>query len=274
MEYDGDASPGVPADGAAAGKFVQSLARGLDVIRAFDAEHHSMTLTEVAKLTGLSRATARRFLLTLADLGYVRTDGKRFELTAQVLQLGYAYLSSHSLPQLIEPVLEELSAELNQSASASVLDGTDVVYIARVHTRRIMRVGIAVGTRFPAYATSMGRVLLAYLEPGALERALATGPLDALTPNTVTDPVLLRAELAAVRERGWCLVDQELELGLRSLAVPVFAPDGTVAAALNVSMGVLSGAAGGVSPLEAAMELLPALRAAADRVEAALRAQR
>ena len=274
MEYDGDGSPGVPADGAAAGKFVQSLARGLDVIRAFDAEHHSMTLTEVAKLTGLSRATARRFLLTLADLGYVRADGKRFELTAQVLQLGYAYLSSHSLPQLIEPVLEELSAELNQSASASVLDGTDVVYIARVHTRRIMRVGIAVGTRFPAYATSMGRVLLAHLEPAALDRALAARPLDALTPNTVTDPVLLRAELAAVRERGWCLVDQELELGLRSLAVPVFAPDGTVAAALNVSMGVLSGAAGAASPLEAAMELLPALRAAADRVEEALRAQR
>lgn len=260
---------------AAGGQFVQSLARGLEVIRAFDAEHPSMTLTDVAKLTGLSRATARRFLLTLTELGYVRTDGKYFELTAQVLQLGYAYLSSHTLPQLIEPVLEELSAELNESASASVLDGADVVYVARVHTRRIMRVGISVGTRFPAYATSMGRVLLAHLPAEGLERALRARPLQALTPNTITDPDALRAELAAVRERGWCLVDQELEVGLRSLAVPVFAPDGTVAAALNVSMSTLPGTAhSDPDPTTAALEVLPALQSAARRIESALRARR
>lgn len=273
MENSGGAPHTLVETGGPAGQFVQSLARGLDVIRAFDADHPSMTLTDVAKLTGLSRATARRFLLTLADLGYVRTDGKYFELTAQVLQLGYAYLSSHSLPQLIEPVLEELSAELNQSASASVLDGSDVVYIARVHTRRIMRVGIAVGTRFPAYATSMGRVLLAHLPQAALEHALGAQPLEALTPGTLTDPDALRAELDKVRAQGWCLVDQELELGLRSIAVPVFAPDGTVAAAMNVSMGTLP-AADRDDPVAAAMEVLPSLRSAAARVEAALRARR
>lgn len=274
MEYDVETTPGTPPP-AVAGQFVQSLARGLDVIRAFDAEHHSMTLTDVAKRTGLSRATARRFLLTLAELGYVRTDGKHFELTAQVLQLGYAFLSGHTLTELIEPVLEELSSRLNESASASVLDGADVVYIARVHTRRIMRVGIAVGSRFPAYATSMGRVLLAHLEPEELDAALAARPLEALTPNTITDPGTLHSELATVRERGWCLVDQELEVGLRSIAVPVMSPDGTVAAALNVSMSTLPGTApGGGNRADEAMDVLPHLQQAATRIEEALRARR
>lgn len=274
MEYDVEASPAAQPP-AAAGQFVQSLARGLDVIRAFDAEHHSMTLTDVAKRTGLSRATARRFLLTLAELGYVRTDGKHFELTAQVLQLGYAFLSGHTLAELIEPVLEELSSLLNESASASVLDGADVVYIARVHTRRIMRVGITVGSRFPAYATSMGRVLLADLGGAELDAALAERPLEPLTPNTITDPAALRRELAAVRERGWCLVDQELEVGLRSIAVPVRSPDGTVAAALNVSMSTLPGTTpGGGNGLDDAMDVLPRLQEAATRIEAALRARR
>ncbi|HXD28009.1 MAG TPA: IclR family transcriptional regulator C-terminal domain-containing protein [Arthrobacter sp.] len=274
MEYDVETTPGTPPP-AAAGQFVQSLARGLDVIRAFDAEHHSMTLTDVAKRTGLSRATARRFLLTLAELGYVRTDGKHFELTAQVLQLGYSFLSGHTLTELTEPVLEELSSRLNESASASVLDGADVVYIARVHTRRIMRVGITVGSRFPAYATSMGRVLLAHLAPEDLEAALAARPLQALTPNTLTDPAALRRELAAVRERGWCLVDQELEVGLRSVAVPVLSPDGSVAAALNVSMSTLPGASpAGSGGSDEAMEILPQLQDAAARIGEALRARR
>jgi IclR family pca regulon transcriptional regulator len=234
-----------------------------------------MTLTDVAKRTGLSRATARRFLLTLSELGYVRTDGKHFELTAQVLQLGYAFLSGHSLAELIEPVLEELSSRLNESASASVLDGADVVYIARVHTRRIMRVGITVGSRFPAYATSMGRVLLAHLDAAELNAALAARPLEPLTPGTITDPVALRRELAAVRERGWSLVDQELEVGLRSVAVPVRSADGTVAAALNVSMSTLPGAPHtGGDGAAAATEVIPVLQEAAARIEAALRAQR
>ncbi|RZU62568.1 IclR family transcriptional regulator domain-containing protein [Zhihengliuella halotolerans] len=281
------ANTGAPA---AAGEspssyYVQSLERGLEVIRAFDAEHPSMTLTDVARVTGLTRATARRFLLTLTDLGYVRTDGKHFELTARVLRLGYAFVSSHDLPQLAEPVLEELSGAVGESASASVLDGDQVVYIARVHTRRIMRVGISVGTRFPAYATSMGRVLLAFSAeprgstggPGGeydvVARLSAGGELAALTQKTITEPEALRAELARVRDQGWCLVDQELERGLSSLAVPVRGPDGTVVAALNVSMSV-GGPGAEASAEERAVDLLPHLQAAAAQVEEALALRR
>ncbi|HLU32391.1 MAG TPA: helix-turn-helix domain-containing protein, partial [Natronosporangium sp.] len=143
--------------------FVQSLERGLAVIRAFDADHRSLTLSEVAAATGVTRAAARRFLLTLAELGYVRNHGRYFSLTARVLELGYAYLSSLSLPEVAEPHLEALVAQVDESSSLSVLDGTDIVYVARVPVRRIMTVAISVGTRFPAYATSMGRVLLAGL---------------------------------------------------------------------------------------------------------------
>ena len=146
-----DGTKGAGADGApaASDQYVQSLARGLAVIRAFDTDHPKMTLTEVAARTDLTRATARRFLYTLVELGYVRTDGKIFALTAKVLQLGYAYLSGLSLPQLAQPHLEELSLQLGESTSAAVLEGTDIAYIARVATRRIMTVGITVGTRFP-----------------------------------------------------------------------------------------------------------------------------
>ena len=167
---------------AASDQYVQSLARGLAVIRAFDTDHPMMTLTEVAARTDLTRATARRFLHTLVELGYVRTDGKIFALTAKVLQLGYAYLSGLSLPQLAQPHLEELSLKLGESTSAAVLDGTDIAYIARVATRRIMTVGITVGTRFPAYATSMGRVLLAALPPAELEDYLAARRHPAADP--------------------------------------------------------------------------------------------
>ena len=165
-----------------------------------------MTLSEVAKRTNLSRATARRFLLTLQELGYVRADGKFFELTSKVLQLGYSYLSSATLPQLMEPVLEELSSQVHESASASVLEGSDILYIARVHTRSIMRVGISVGTRFPATNTSMGRVLLAYQAPGVLEKLLAAG-VSAPTGHGIDTVEELRAELEqrahpGIRDRG------------------------------------------------------------------------
>src|SRR3954470_24419651 len=200
----------------ASDQYVQSLARGLAVIRAFDADRPVMTLTEVAGRTGLTRATARRVLHTLVELGYVRTDGKTFALTAKVLQLGYAYLSGLSLPQLAQPHLEELSLELGESTSAAVLEGTDIAYIARVSTRRIMTVGITVGTRFPAYATSMGRVLLAALPPAELDARL--GALEPLTDRTVADQDTLRDVLGDVRAAGYCLVDQELEDGLRSVA--------------------------------------------------------
>jgi IclR family pca regulon transcriptional regulator len=227
---------------AASDQYVQSLARGLAVIRAFDTDHPKMTLTEVAARTDLTRATARRFLYTLVELGYVRTDGKIFALTAKVLQLGYAYLSGLSLPQLAQPHLEELSLHLGESTSAAVLEGTDIAYVARVATRRIMTVGITVGTRFPAYATSMGRVLLAALPAAELERYLAVAEIRPLTPRAIGTRQELLAELSAVRAQGWCLLNQELELGLMSVAAPV--RDGPkVVAAINVSLQAQSVAA-------------------------------
>ena len=166
-------------------EFVQSLARGLQVITAFSGDRPRMSLSEVAVATGLSRASARRFLHTLVELGYVRTDGKQFELTPHVLRLGTAYLSGLGLPQLAQPHLERLSAEVGESTSAAVLDGTDIVYVARVSTRRIMTVGITVGTRFPAFATSMGRVLLAYQGAAELDAYFLTADLRPPTPRTV-----------------------------------------------------------------------------------------
>lgn len=234
-----------PKDGAApaaSDQYVQSLARGLAVIRAFDTEHADMTLTEVAARTDLTRATARRFLHTLVELGYVRTDGKTFALTAQVLQLGYAYLSGLSLPQLAQPHLEELSLKLGESTSAAVLDGTDIAYIARVTTRRIMTIGITVGTRFPAYATSMGRVLLAGLPPEQLKEYLAAAEIKPLTPRAIGTVKDLLAVLDQVRAQGWCLLDQELELGLMSVAAPVYHGP-KVVAAVNVSLQAQSVAA-------------------------------
>ena len=216
------------------GEFVQSLERGLTVIRALRAPEPA-TLSEVARATGLSRAAARRFLHTLARLGYVKESGGRFRLTAQVLELGYAYLSSLTLPELAQPHLEELAETVHESSSVSVLDGDDIVYVARVPTRRIMTVAISVGTRFPAYATSMGRVLLAGLAAGELDAYLARADLAALTAATLTRPPALRAELDRVRRQGWAVVDQELEPGLRSVAAPIHDRAGEVVAAVNVS---------------------------------------
>ncbi|MHA7241298.1 IclR family transcriptional regulator domain-containing protein [Arthrobacter sp. TMS1-12-1] len=223
-------------------QYVQSLARGLAVIRSFDTEHPLMTLAEVAARTDLTRATARRFLHTLVQLGYARTDGKVFALTAKVLQLGYAYLSGLSLPQLAQPHLENLSLKLGESTSAAVLDGTDISYIARVTARRIMTIDITVGTRFPAHATSMGRVLLAHLSPSDLEVYLATAEIKPLTPKAIGAVPELLTALQTVKTQGWCLLDQELELGLMSVAAPVY--DGPkVVAAVNVSLQVQSVAA-------------------------------
>lgn len=246
--------------------FVQSLERGLAVIRAFDADHPELTLSEVAAATGVTRATARRFLLTLAELGYVRSEGRYFSLTARVLELGYAYLSSRSLPQVAEPHLEALVAEVHESSSLSVLDGTDIIYVARVPVSRIMTVAISVGTRFPAYATSMGRVLLAGLPEEQLDRLLADTPLTPLTNRTVSTPEALRAELARIRSQGWALVNQELEEGLRAVAAPVRDPDGRVVAAVNVS-------AHASRTLESMRrDLLPPLLATTARIEADLKA--
>jgi IclR family transcriptional regulator, pca regulon regulatory protein len=245
--------------------FVQSLERGLAVIRAFDHEHPQLTLSEVAAETGVTRAVARRFLLTLAELGYVRTDGRFFSLTAKVLELGYAYLSSLSLPEVAESHLEALVAEVNESSSVSVMDGHDVVYVARVPVSRIMTVSISVGTRFPAYATSMGRVLLAGMSAEQLDEYLASVRLERLTARTVSSAAALRTELAKVRSQGWSLVNQELEEGLRALAVPIRDRTGKVVAAVNVS------AHASRTSLEAMRrDLLPPLLKAAASIEADL----
>lgn len=255
------------ADETRGGHFVQSLERGLSVIRAFDADHVELTLSDVARATGLTRAAARRFLLTLVDLGYVRFDGRLFRLTPRVLELGYAYLSGLSLPEIAQPQLERLAARVHESTSVSVLDGTEIVYVARVPVSRIMTVGINLGTRFPAHATSMGRVLLAGLTPEDLSARLAGTELDRSTPGTITDPGRLRAELDQVRERGFALVDQELEEGLRSIAVPLHDRHRRVVAAMNVSTHASR------TPLtELHDTLLPRLRDTATAIETDLAA--
>lgn len=248
---------------------VRSLERGLAVIRAFDAERPALTLSDVARATGLTRAAARRFLLTLADLGYVRTDGRQFSLTPRVLELGYSYLSGQTLPQLAQPHLERLSRAVQESTSVSVLDGPDIVYVARVPTARIMSVAITVGTRFPAYATSMGRVLLAGLSDAELDSYLASVRLKPLTTRTVHDAGELRAELDAVRAQGWAVVDQELEDGLRAVAAPITDRPGCTVAAVNVSLHAARSSADSIR-----RETLPAVLDTAASISTDLRCSR
>ena len=216
--------------------FVQSLERGLAVIRAFGPGQDELTLSDVARSTGLTRAAARRFLLTLVELGYVAFDGRAFSLRPRVLELGYAYLSTLSFAEVAAPHMEELVATVHESSSVAVLDGDEIVYVVRVPTTRIMTVTIAVGTRFPAYATSMGRVLLAAMEGHDLDAYLRRADLARLTRRTVTDPRRLRGVLQQVASQGFAVVDQELEDGLRSAAAPLVDASGEVTAAMNVSV--------------------------------------
>jgi IclR family pca regulon transcriptional regulator len=244
--------------------FVQSLERGLGVIRAFDAEHPKLTLSEVARITGLTRAAARRFLHTLVELGYMRTDGRLFALQPRILELGFSYLSSLGLPDIAQPHLEKLVAEVHESCSVSVLDSHDIVYVVRVATKRIMTLVIDIGTRFPAHATSMGRVLLAAHDDSWLQEYLTT-PLTAQTDRTITDPTELRAELERVRRQGWAMVDEELERGLRSIAAPIHGAGGKVVAAINVSTHISRG-----TPETVLSELLQPLLATAASISADL----
>ncbi len=246
--------------------YVQSLERGLTVILAFGPEHSELTLTDVANRTGLTRAAARRFLLTLVELGYVRSDGRYFSLRPKVLELGFAYLSSLSIAEVAQPHLEEFVAKAHESSSITVLDGDDVVYVARVSTQRIMTISISVGTRFPAYCTSMGRVLLANLPARELDAYLARSNFEPRTQQTVFRPNELREILDNVREQGYALVDQELEDGLRSMAVPIRDSSGSVIAAMNVSVNSHR-----VSSRELREELLPELRRSAADIEEDLR---
>src|SRR6266568_5443892 len=248
--------------------FVQSLDRGLAVIRAFGPDRERLSLSEVARATGLTRAAARRFLLTLVKLGYVRNDGREFSLRPRVLELGYAYLSGLALPEVAAPHLEELVAKLHESSSISVLDGHHIVYVVRVPTKRIMTVAISVGTRFPAYATSMGRVLLAALSPDELDRYLAEATFEPLTARTVTDVGRLREIIGDVARRGYAIVDQELEEGLRAVAAPIRGAADVGTAAINVSAH-----ASRVSMAAMRGQILPALLETARQIEADVQAQ-
>jgi len=263
--------PAAPDDPTAAAKeqfgpeYLQSLARGISVLSALGADRRGLTLAEAAAATGLPRATARRSLLTAARLGYAAGDAGRFRILPRVLELGYARLRRLSLGEIATPHLRRLVATVHESASTAVLEGEDIRYIARAAAHRIMSVDITVGTRFPAFATSMGRVLLADLPEPERRAFLGEARLEALTKHTVTGTEELLAVLNDVARDGYSLVDQELEEGLRSIAVPVRDPAGAVVAAVNVSMH-----AGRTSAEQARSAVLPELRAAAAAIAADL----
>ena len=245
--------------------FVQSLARGISVIRSFSTETPRQTLSDVARCTGLTRATARRLLLTLEELGYVRSDGRHFELTARVLDIGYSYLASLNLNDIAQPFLESYSEALGESTSVSVLDDTDIVYVLRVPTKRIMTVSIGLGSRFPAFQTSMGRVLLAEQDDSEVLDRFNRSDRSRVTEFTVSTGEALLERLHAVRQQGWALVDQELEIGVRSLAAPLRDASGTAIAAVNVSTH-----AGRTSRQELTEEFLPRLLEAASSISRAI----
>jgi IclR family pca regulon transcriptional regulator len=236
---------------------IGGLAKGLQVIEAFGRDRQRLTIAEAARLTGLERATARRYLLTLVAGGYAGFDGKFFTLTPRILRLGYAYLAATPLPGILQPALEKVSEATEESSSASILDGTDIVYIARSAPRRVMSIGLQAGSRLPACRASMGRVLLAALPAAEAAAILAASPVDKATPYTITDRKALKAEIAAVAERGYAVVDQEIELGLRSIAVPVYDAGGRGVAALKVGVQVSRASVGDLTK-----RFLPVLREA------------
>ncbi len=262
-----------PAAGSAELKpgdsYVQSFARGLDVIRSFSARAPQQTLTEVAGRTGLTRAGARRILLTLQTLGYVESDGKYFSLTPRILDLGFAYLSSMPIWNLAEPVMEGLAEQVKESCSAAALVGTDIVYVLRVSTHKIMSINLGVGSRLPAYCTSMGRMLLADLPDEQIVQRLADSNRQALTRHTLTDIDALLAKILQARKQGWCLVTQELEEGLISIAAPITNRAGRTVAALNIS-----GQANRTNAKVMQETMLPALQAAAQEISRMLSVQR
>ena len=245
--------------------YVQSLARGLQVLRAFDQSLPQASLSEIAERTGLARAVVRRNLLTLQHLGYVATRGRQFALTPRVLELGYSYLSSLGLGSLAQQPMQLLADQVGESCSLSLLDGGDIVYVQRIPVRKVMSIALGIGARLPAFAASMGRVMLADLSPAALAAWLREHKLRAFTPATLHTTTALKAELDRVRVQGYALVAQELEPGLCSIAVPIRGGDGRVVAGLNVSMQYSEGVRE-----RATQRVLPALRGAAAAIERAI----
>jgi IclR family pca regulon transcriptional regulator len=269
FSYDTGVKRSVHADAGPASarqrEFVQGLQRGFAVIKAFSAERPRLTVAEVAARTDLTRAVARRYLLTLRELGYVVQDGTLFALTPRILDLGFTYLATIDVASIAQPHMEKVVHTLRESCSVAVLDGHDAVYVARVAAKRIMSINLVVGSRLPAHATSMGKVLLAYLPPAQLDEYFRTAALQPLTGRTITDEATLRRALQQIRERGWAFADQESEDGVRTVAVPLFDRNNEVHAAMNVS-----GHASRVSMKELKSRYLPILAEAAAEISRAL----
>ena len=252
---DSDAFTGDP-------NFMTSLARGLAVIQAFSQRRHHLTISQVSTTTGLSRAAVRRCLYTLSKLGFAGSDDNRhFFLRPRILALGHSYISSMPLATAAQPVLEHISHLLHESCSIATLDGIDIVYIARANVTRIMSIDLGVGSRLPAFCTSMGRAILANLPPEELESVLARVEFKRYTERTITNPAKLTQALRQIRRDGYSIIDQELEHGLRSMAVPIQNPNGKVVAALNIGAHAQR-----VSIQEMQTKFLPHLRAAAQEL--------
>jgi IclR family pca regulon transcriptional regulator len=246
--------------------YVAALEKGLAVIECFDSTQPSLTLSKVAQKTGLTRAAARRHLLTLTALGYTSFDGKRFQLTPRILKLGYTYFSTTPLPRLAQPILEAIGEQVDQVASLAVLEGADVVFLARSAPRRIMSGVVAVGVRVLAISAGTGRLLLAQKPDAAIREMLRKiGPIAQLSPMTKTSPAEIMKEIEQARRQGYSINDQEIEIGLRSISVPVKNSAGIVVAAISVSMPPSR-----MTPERMVTEVLPILRHGADTLRAML----
>lgn len=238
------------------------LAKGLAMIETFTADRPRQSISEAAAASGLDRATARRCLLTLTRHGYADWDGKFFTLTPRVLRLGTACLATMPLPQIMQPLLDALSDRIGQSSSVSILDGAEILYVARAAQKKVMSISLMPGSRLPAHCTSMGRVLLAARPEAEALAILSAQPLQARTPRTLTDPGAIMAELARVRAQGFAIIDHEVELGLRSIAVPLISVHGKVVAALNVGVAAVQDTPKELAPtyLEALLEVQASAR--------------
>lgn len=259
---EGIRNPGEPAAGTERpADFVEALAKGLAILECFDASHAEMTLSEVARRVGLSPAAARRSLITLQTLGYIGQKNRRFHLRPKVMTLGSAFYFSARIDEVLQPDLRELVRQFGDASSVGTLEGTDVIYIAHNSVQRARRAAAVVGARYPACATSLGRVLLAGLSDPALDAYIETVRPEALTSKTITDPADLYREIIAVREAGYATTVDQLDYGITALAVPIRCPDGRTVAALNTS-----GYSGMVTPEMLVAERLPTLRATASRI--------
>lgn len=245
--------------------YIGSLAKGLAVLEAFDGGHPRLSVAQAAEATGLDRAAARRCLLTLTELGYAQYDGKFFALNPRVLRLGSHALASMPLTQIVQPWLDQLSERIGESVSVSILDGAEIIYVARAAQRRVMSIGLMPGSRLPAHCTSMGRILLGALGRKEAMALIRSSDLSPRTPNSLTDPDAIMEAIEKAQRDGYALVDQEIEIGLRSLAVALANPQGRVQAALNVGVSAAQ-----KSAEEIMREYLPALQQVRQGIQPAL----